>query len=257
MLWGETITGGISMNEETSSNSNPFFAIIVIALVLALIVGVFFFMDIRKNEKVNIVTEKFPDYDSIDLETQPIGYDYYLQPMIGDKNAPIRLVEFGDYKCPPCAQWNNEVYPQLYEDYIKTGKVKMYFINYQFLGPDSLLAGTAGEIIYKQNPDAFWQFHKAMYEHQPPKDTIWATQDYLVDFVEENVDGIDVEQFAKDLKEFKYFEEVKVDYEDAKHLSVESTPTIHIDGEKIDSSYTHIKNYIDVRYEEFLADLRE
>lgn len=86
--------------------------------------------------------------------------------VLGEQNAPVTLIEYGDYQCPFCARYFMEVEPLLREEYIKTGKVKMVFRNYPFLGPESVSAAEAAECAKDQGQ--FWAFHDALYnaEHQ-------------------------------------------------------------------------------------------
>lgn len=58
------------------------------------------------------------------------------QPFLGDPTAPIKVIEFIDFKCPSCAKWENENFPDFKQDFIDTGKVQFYVINFPFLGPD-------------------------------------------------------------------------------------------------------------------------
>ncbi|MEI4927642.1 thioredoxin domain-containing protein, partial [Klebsiella pneumoniae] len=73
---------------------------------------------------------------------------------------------FVDYKCPYCAAWTNNNLPKLKKDYIDTGKVQLYIVNFPFLGPDSIKAAMVGEILWKQNHEAFWEYTEALYAHQ-------------------------------------------------------------------------------------------
>lgn len=45
--------------------------------------------------------------------------------VLGDNDAPVTLIEFASVTCGHCANWNKDVYPEIYERYIKTGKVKL------------------------------------------------------------------------------------------------------------------------------------
>jgi len=51
------------------------------------------------------------------------------QPTLGETNAPIVITEFGDYKCPACKAWGEQIFPQLQKDYIDSGKVKFSYVN--------------------------------------------------------------------------------------------------------------------------------
>ena len=48
-------------------------------------------------------------------------------PIIGDSNAPITIIEFSDFQCPFCAKFHIQTLPKITEEYIKKGKVKLVF----------------------------------------------------------------------------------------------------------------------------------
>src|SRR3989344_3999170 len=64
-----------------------------------------------------------------------IGDDYVL----GDANAPVTIIEFGDYQCPFCGRFFNQTEPQIRENYVKTGKVK--FVYKDLIIIDGFVAG--------------------------------------------------------------------------------------------------------------------
>ncbi len=66
-------------------------------------------------------------------------FAYSTQQALGKEDAPVKVVEFGDFKCPACRTWDATVFPRLKEDYINKGKVQFYFINFPFIGKDSEL----------------------------------------------------------------------------------------------------------------------
>jgi len=61
-------------------------------------------------------------------------------PILGDKNAPITLVEFGDYQCFFCNKFFHETEDKIVNEYVHTGKVKMIFKDYTIIGSDSVTA---------------------------------------------------------------------------------------------------------------------
>jgi protein-disulfide isomerase len=81
--------------------------------------------------------------------------------VLGDSNAPVTLIEYGDYQCQFCGVYFQQVEPVLRSQYIDTGKVKMVFRNFQFLSPESVAAAEAAECAKDQ--DAFWEYHDALY----------------------------------------------------------------------------------------------
>lgn len=72
-------------------------------------------------------------------------FAYSTQQSLGKDDAPVKVVEFGDFKCPACRTWDVTVLPRLKEEYIDKGKVQLYFINFPFIGKDSDLGAAAGE----------------------------------------------------------------------------------------------------------------
>lgn len=81
--------------------------------------------------------------------------------VLGDPKAPVTLIEYGDYQCPFCGRFFKDTEPLIRENYIKTGKVKMVFRNFQFLGSESVSAAEAAECAKDQGK--FWAYHDALY----------------------------------------------------------------------------------------------
>ncbi len=80
---------------------------------------------------------------------------------IGSPDAPIKLVEYGDYQCPFCAQFNESAMPPLLADYIATGKVQLTFVPFSFLGEESNRAAEAASCAADQGK--FWEMHEGIY----------------------------------------------------------------------------------------------
>ncbi|RAL26801.1 DsbA family protein [Thermoflavimicrobium daqui] len=169
------------------------------------------------------------------------------QPAIGSPDAPVKLVEFGDYKCPSCKMFHDEVYPKLKKDFIDTGKVQMHFVNMAFLGPDSMTAAMAGESIFKQKPEAFWKFYDIVYQNQQAEDKVWATPEFLTDLVKKNIPEVDVNKLSQDLKNNTFKSAVDSDNLLAQTHQVNSVPTVYVNGKKVDSSmkYEELKKAIE------------
>jgi len=73
------------------------FAVIVTIIAIALF-AVIVVMSSNKSTEKETVTEKA----EVELTDQPI---------LVDQNAPITVVEFGDFKCPSCKAWGETIYP--------------------------------------------------------------------------------------------------------------------------------------------------
>lgn len=87
-------------------------------------------------------------------------------PVLGDKNAPVTLIEFSDYECPFCKRHFDQVYPQLKKDYIDTDKVKLVFRDYPlpFHDPMATFEAKAANCAKDQGGDsAYFKFHDAIF----------------------------------------------------------------------------------------------
>lgn len=173
--------------------------------------------------------------------------DYKGQPAIGDPNAPVKVMEFGDYQCPSCKLFNDEVYPKLKEEYIDTGKVQFSFVNYQFMGDDSFNAGEAGEAIFKQSPEAFWKYHQLIFANQENHIPGEWTQEFIIDLVKREIPEVNIEQLSKDLKEGTYKSEVEKDNQLAKGVPVKSVPAAYVNEKPVANSadYEELKKVIE------------
>ncbi|APZ51773.1 DsbA family protein [Salipiger abyssi] len=70
---------------------------------------------------------------------------------LGDPDAPVEVIEYGSFTCPHCAAFEDEVFPQIKENYVDTGKVKFTFREAYFNKFDmwaSLMARCGGEMKY-------------------------------------------------------------------------------------------------------------
>lgn len=170
------------------------------------------------------------------------------QPTLGDTDAPVTVVEFGDYKCPACKVWGEDIFPQLVSDYIDTGKVKFSFINVLFHGEESKLGSLAAESVYKQNPDAYWDFHKALFKEQPSEnhDSSWITTEKILE-VASGVSDIDTDKLKAAMDNKSEMNEVNKDAELVTEFDVQLTPTIMVNGTMIEDpfDYDAIKNAIE------------
>lgn len=173
--------------------------------------------------------------------------DYEGQPFIGSSNAPVKVVEFSDYRCPYCKEFEENVVPELDKEYVKTGKISLYFINDTILGPGSVLAANASEEVYHQNPKAFWAFHKAVFDAQKNEKEQWVTEKLLTSIAQKTVPSIDIKAFQNALDTKSRQSEVDKDNDLAESLGVPGTPVIFVGDQMIDGGqdYKVLKKAID------------
>lgn len=184
--------------------------------------------------------------ESLPIEIKQI--DVTGQPSIGEKDAPVTVVEFGDFKCPSCKAWGEMIYPKLVDDYIETGKVEFSFINVLFHGKESTLASIAAESVYERSPGMYWNFHQAMFDAQPVEnhDGPWITPERILE-IASGFPEIDQTLLREDMEQEATMESVKIDEELVKKAGVSMTPTIVINGKMMEDpfDYEAIKTVIE------------
>ena len=101
------------------------------------------------------------------------------EPFVGEPTAKAVMAFWYDYQCPFCRQIEQNVLPQLIADYVDTGKLRIYFKDYAFLGPDSQNAALAGRAVWEVAPKAYYAWHSAVFAHQDGENRGWGSPDDL------------------------------------------------------------------------------
>ena len=145
-------------------------------------------------------------------------------PILGNPNAPITMVEFGDYQCTFCSKFFHETENSIITNYIKTGKVKILFKDYIILGQDSMNAANAAHCANDQK--LFWEYHSMLYNNWAGEDTGWADLTHLHEFA--NTLGLDMNVFSTCMSDLKWNELVNLSSIDGQKLGVTGTPTFFV-----------------------------
>jgi Na+/H+ antiporter NhaA len=144
----------------------------------------------------------------------------------GRADAPVTLVEYGDFECPYCGQ-AEPIVRELLADF---GDVQYAWRHLPLtdVHPHAQLAAEATEAAGAQ--DAFWEMHDLLFAHQEalgPKDLIRYAGDL----------GLDVARFTKDLQKHAGAGRVAEDVDSADLSSVSGTPTFFINGRRHRGAY--------------------
>jgi protein-disulfide isomerase len=153
-------------------------------------------------------------------------------PVKGDPDAPITIIEFSDFQCPFCLRWYDQTLSDLEENYIDTGKAKLVFRD---LPLDSLHANArpvhiAAECADEQ--DQFWDYHDVLFETQSQWNRL--SSDDLSAKLIEFADTLELNtaSFESCLSSQEVADEVNADLLDARKLGATGTPTFFIGNEK-------------------------
>lgn len=149
-------------------------------------------------------------------------------PVKGNENAPVTIVEFSDFECPFCGQFYTQSLPQLLEEYVDTGKVKLYYRHLPLsFHPQARPAALASECANEQG--SFWEYHDVLFDNNATIGT--ATTDTYVGYATEL--GLNGDQFRTCLESEKYAENVDGDTTAAGAAGASGTPTFYINGQQL------------------------
>lgn len=156
--------------------------------------------------------------------TPPVSSRDHIQ---GPQNAPITLVEYGDFECPYCGQ-AFYIVKQLQQ---RLGDQMRYvFRNFPLVQvhPYALQAAEAAEAAGAQGK--YWQMFDMLFEHQDALDT-----NHLIQYAKDI--GLNVDKFKQDLENHTFVPRIEEDIESGVRSGVEGTPTFFINGVKYNGSY--------------------
>jgi NhaA family Na+:H+ antiporter len=154
----------------------------------------------------------------------PVGNRDHAQ---GPDDAPVTLLEYGDYECPYCRQ----VVPIVEELRERFGDRLRYVFRHLPVTtshPAAQLAAEAAEAAAAQGE--FWEMHELLYEHQDELDRA-----HLVEYASEI--GLDVERFERELDARTYADRVRQDFVGGVRSGANGTPTFYLNGVRYDGPW--------------------
>ncbi len=145
----------------------------------------------------------------------------------GADQAPLELVEYGDYQCGYCG----EAYPLVKAAQQALGlSLKLVFRNFPLADahPYAQQAALAAEAAGLQNK--FWEMHDALYTHQGQLDAA-----HLAGYAKSL--GLNVEQFQRDSQKKTLAAKIEADLESGVRSGVNGTPSFFVNGQKYDGDW--------------------
>jgi protein-disulfide isomerase len=172
-------------------------------------------------------------------------------PTIGNPNAPLTIVYWFDYQCRFCRENEQNTMPQIIQNYVDSGKVKIVFKDFAFLGPDSDALGRYGRAVWAVAPSRFYQWHKAVYENQGEENSAWATTAEIRKItasVLTPVQTSDVMRVAV-ANAIRYQKAMDADKKEGALLGVHGTPAMLIDNQMVTgyTPYMQMKAIVDAQ----------
>lgn len=189
-------------------------------------------------------------------DLRPVLVSLDDDPVLGDKNAPLTIVEFSDYECPFCKRHFDQTYTQIVKDYIEKGRVKLVYrdLPLPFHDPMATLEAQAANCAREQGGDSvYFKYHDEIFKRTKSNGN-GLNKDDLYKIAEDL--GLSQSNLKTCMDSEKYKDEVQKDLSDAQKYGATGTPTFfigksssnnEIEGTKIVGAqpYTVFKNIID------------
>jgi len=173
----------------------------------------------------------------------------YGSTILGDPNAKISIVEFGDYQCTFCYKFHKDTMKQIVNKYVKNGTVNFVYKDFPLNGASSIMASEASYCA--QNQGKFWKYHDAIYENWEGENTGWVTRDTLLSFARDT--GLNSNEFTSCMNDLTFRQKVLDNEEFAKSIGIDATPSFMIFND--DEVYRIIGAQSFERFEQVLQEL--
>lgn len=237
----------INQNDQrTISVKKPSFNRLLIGIIILVGVAAFFAGSYTSNLNSNQISTEDLDKAMAKLElkllqnklptnqaVEPVKISIDDDPIIGNIDAPITIIEFSDFQCPFCARFHTQTLPLLLEEYIEQGKVKLVFRDFpiESIHPNALPASIAAECANDQNK--FREMHDVLFEKQNSWNRL-QTNDALSLFSQYASEmQLDQELFDSCLTNGKHIPEIQNDLNDGRDYGVSGTPGFFIGNDQI------------------------
>jgi protein-disulfide isomerase len=147
----------------------------------------------------------------------------------GNPTAPVWVIEVSDFQCPFCKQWHDQTYQTLRDDFVKTGKVRLAYINFPLAqhvnawpaAESAMCAGAQGK---------FWEMHDGLFVNQSKWEVLSSPAPFFDSLA--RATGVDVARWRQCVQSGKMKPWIQADHDRAQTAGATSTPTFII-GDKI------------------------
>lgn len=177
------------------------------------------------NGSSNVAGEAVPT-DSGEPQFATVSVDD--DPVMGEADAPVTIIEFSDFECPYCKTFHDETLPQIKEVYIDTGKVKFVFrdLPLSFHDPAATKEALAANCARDQGGDtAYFMYHDEIFARTPGNGEGMKEADYKAAADKLNLDS---SALLKCVKDAKFQEEIANDLVNAENYGAGGTPSFFI-----------------------------
>ena len=195
------------------------------AIIASITITLVIFGFNSSSNEMGLSIEPTPKIDQIGPEK--ITMDTFVSngsPILGDPDAPITLVEFGDYQCHYCNVFFQSIEKDILKNYVDTGKVKIIFKDYNIIGEDSVKASQGAHCANDQG--LFWEYHDILYSNWTGENNGWASSENLAIFAQQI--GLNMNKWSECMNKGSHSQIILKSNDDARTLELTGTPAFFI-----------------------------
>ena len=201
--------------------------IIVACLIIA---GTILYTNSKSSKNNVVINGNVPNQQQQQQQpTGPVKVSVDNDAVLGNKNAPVTMIEFSDYECPFCKRHFTDVYPEIKKDYIDTGKLKLVYRDFVAVPSHNPLATSeamAAECAREQGGDsAYFKYHDEIFKRTTSNGNGLAASQLAV--IAKDL-GLNSAALQQCVDSNKYRDEVSKDIADASKVGVNGTPSFFV-----------------------------
>lgn len=169
------------------------------------------------------------------------------EPYIGSLNAPVTMAYWSDYQCPYCKAVEvggvsgitvGASIPTLIKNYVDTGKLRIVFKDFAFLGNDSITGAEYARAVWALYPDKFYTWRDAMFVAQDAEGDTGFGNAGTIDALIKKIPGLDDAKIKADVaaNKAKYDAAIQADTQEGSTFGIQGTPGFIIGTKSIDGA---------------------
>jgi protein-disulfide isomerase len=151
-------------------------------------------------------------------------------PIVGSADATLDLYYWSDYQCPFCQKFEHRTLPKLVRTHVADGNVRIPLLQFPNIGENSTTLSVMSRCVWRQtrenNPEAFWNWHAAVFEEQGFPNGDWSKRSNLLELTG-GVDGVDASVVESCLNENRdaIVADIEAERKRGKKAGLDGTPS--------------------------------
>jgi len=163
-------------------------------------------------------------------------------PFIGKADAPA-LAYFSDFQCPYCKKFDQQILSEIKKKYVDTGKLKIVFKDFVFLGPDSNTAALFAKAVWNLYPQQYYAWREAMYAAQDAENAGFGDR-ASIEKLTAGIAGIDQKKVsaAVDANTDLYEKQISAEADETQKFGITGTPSVIV-GKQLVGGFSPLSTY--------------